>query len=109
MSRELMLIPKARYEQMLKNEEDGKEKAPTLKENEINQYANDNTSTHNSQSVDKHDQPKRFESETFTEVRKKLTKQNKPQKGGGKPYVVLPPTKMLKLQKSKTKWLSFKF
>lgn len=109
MSRELMLIPKLRYEQLIKHEKDetseelGKPIIPSDK---------------NSEEVQTPDQSKKSETSPIklnqTSLNQSSTKhKRKKQNGGGKSYLLMPPEKMLKLYKkkgrltTKRKWLSF--
>lgn len=131
MSRELILIPKVRYEQLLKQEQKPEKAVEQLSTNEkdlINKQDPTNSQLENTTV----NQPiEQFKSETMHDVqqpqfqqtsepkmiysKKGTTKIAKIEKrhNGGYPYVTMPPKKMMNLQKrkdhlhSKIKWLSF--
>lgn len=109
MSRELILIPKLRYEQLIKHEKD--ETSEELGKSIIPLDKNSEEVQSTDQSDKSKASPIKLNKSSLNLSPTKHKRKN--QNGGGKSYLIMPPEKMLKLYKKKggltkkRKWLSF--
>jgi len=119
MSRELILIPKLRYETLIKNEESTPEKledkSNTVEQNE-KLIKKEESNKKKTNTVEQKESQAKEDSQILKETKKGRTKIKNVtslQKGGGKSYINMKPNKFFNLENKtkeltlKNKWLSF--